>query len=172
MIDPKPLPPPTNPERSKQLFDKYVAPEIPWLRRYAQCLAKNDEIAEEILNDALIKAYRYIDKCDTSLNVKGWLNLGVRFSWINTVRCSYHKRVFSPLNETELSQASFTDSIDEKLIFDEAVSKLSPQHQQMLSLKLQGFSGKEIAGIVGCNLAFYKRELRKIKASLKKALFF
>ncbi|ESR25922.1 sigma-70 family RNA polymerase sigma factor [Lutibaculum baratangense] len=50
-----------------------VLGELPSLRRYARALTRNDEDAEDLVHDALVRAYERRSSYDERRNLRTWL---------------------------------------------------------------------------------------------------
>lgn len=66
-------------------FDTYVVPEIPVMYRVALSLTGQPADAEDLVQDALVRAYRAIDRFDGA-HPRAWLLTIVRHTHLNRVR--------------------------------------------------------------------------------------
>ncbi len=70
---------------AKRRFDQYVLPEVDIMYRVALSITRNSSDAEDVVQEALLRAYRAIDRFDGRYP-RAWLLTIVRNAHINSVR--------------------------------------------------------------------------------------
>jgi RNA polymerase sigma-70 factor, ECF subfamily len=74
-----------SPSAQPSAFDEYVVPEIPVMYRVALSLTGQPSDAEDLVQDALIRAYQAIDRFDGA-HPRAWLLTILRHTHLNRVR--------------------------------------------------------------------------------------
>lgn len=88
-------------QRRQQAFDQLVRPEIPVLLRVARTLADQPADAEDLVQDALMRAYRSLDGFD-GRHPRAWLLTILRNTQINRTR----RRRPQPMEDGQLERAA------------------------------------------------------------------
>ena len=128
-----------------------MADYIPSLRAFAISLARDRSLADDIVQDTLIKAWRNIDKYVPGTNLQAWLFTILRNTFYSFLRKRRHE-VEDPdgIHAGRLSVAPDHDSKLAFADFQRAFDKLSPEHREVLILiGASGFSTTEAAEMMG-----------------------
>lgn len=169
-------------------FESATMPYVDALYNAAYRMSRNSEDAEDLVQEAYLKAYRYYDKFQEGTNLKAWLFKILKNTFIN----SYRKKQSIP------SHADFADiegSFESAVSDENPVSILNPEAELLADVldgdvqralddlsedyrmavvlaDLEGFSYKEIADIlevpVGTVMSRLYRGRRKLEESLLK----
>lgn len=131
--------------------------------------ARNREEAKELLNDAFVKVFLKIDKYNSKLSFKGWLNKIL----VNTAIDYFRKHQSEP-QIVDLVHAAHYEVAAEALqnlskdaIF-EMVNQLSPAYRMVFNLHVvEGYSHPEIAEQLGISVGASKSNLAKARMRLK-----
>ena len=145
-------------------FEELAMPLVDSLYNTAYRMTRNAEDAEDLVQEAYLKAYKYYDKFEPGTNFKAWLFKILKNTFIN----NYRKRQRVP------PQSDFADIEDafESRVSDEVSGKIKSPEQELLEnvldedvqraldelpedyrmavvlADLEGFSYKEIAEIL------------------------
>lgn len=123
---------------------------IPSLRAFAISLARDRSLADDIVQDTLIKAWRNIDKYVPGTNLQAWLFTILRNTFYSFLRKRRHE-VEDP-DGAYAARLSVAPDHDSKLAFADfraAFDKLSPEHREVLILVgASGFSTAEAAAMM------------------------
>jgi RNA polymerase sigma-70 factor (ECF subfamily) len=124
---------------------------IPSLRAFAISLARDRSLADDIVQDTLIKAWRNIDKYVPGTNLQAWLFTILRNTFYSFLRKRRHE-VEDP-DGVHAAKLSVAPDHDSKLAFGDfmrAFDRLSPEHREVLVLVgASGFSTAEAAEMMG-----------------------
>ncbi len=140
-------------------------------------MVSNQEDAEEVTQDAFIKAFKAIKQFKLKSKFSTWLYKIAYFTAINHLR--KHELLTSPIDFERITNTD--DSVIDKMNLDEqriyinkAMSYLKPIERQLLALYyLKEFSNKEIGKITGLSQSNIKVSLmrsRKKMAGILNAL--
>jgi len=167
-----------------QRFREQVLPELEVLYRVARRLTRTVAEAEDLAQDALVRAYRAFDSFDGRYP-RAWLLTIVRNTHINSLR----KRRPDLLEEETAQRLPATgadgrvDGTSERALHDDfdplvrsALASLSADHRAVIALiDLDGLSYQEAADLlgvpVGTVMSRLHRARRKVRGHLEDAGF-
>jgi len=173
-------------KKQRQAFEKEALPHLDALYGMALRLTKNQGDAEDLVQDSLVKAYRFFHRYEAGSNIKAWLFKVMVNLYYNT--CRKQKKDRRLLVEAEidghvdryLSDTSRTGPRQEEILLDRlsveklraAVEELPEEFRTALVLcDLHDFSYKEIADILNCPVGTVMSRLYRGRRILQKRLF-
>lgn len=130
----------------QQFYRRYERPLFQFVQRYL----KNPEEAEEVFHDVMMKVMNHHSVDYLGDSVRGWLYVTARNMALNRIRKKTRgNRVFNQIkNESDL----FTDDLESLKIRSDLTDKvrqrsekLSEEQREMLQMRLQGMTNREIA---------------------------
>jgi RNA polymerase sigma factor (sigma-70 family) len=170
-------------ERSRALrFEDLVMPHMDAGYNLARWLTRSDQDADDVLQDACIKAFRFVEQCRGE-NPRAWFLTIVRnaaFSWLRNNR---HPELIVTVGEdgelADLTDIAADPNTPETIILegearqsmDEAIRNLPPSHREVLILREQEeMSYKQIAEVTGVPIGTVMSRLARARSSIAKAL--
>jgi len=138
-------------------FDAVVAPHLDAAFNYARWLTKNDADAEDVLQDAAIRALRFLPSLRND-DARAWLLTIVRNTWYGRVAKLGEARRVAQYEEETMAEPRDESPGPEALVLQQqtveqvqtAVESLPADFREVIVLReLEGLSYKEIAAIVG-----------------------
>jgi len=154
-------------ERSR--FEQQVLPHMDAAYNLARWLTRNDHDAKDVLQEALLRAYRFFDGLRGE--ARPWLLAIVRnacFSWLQANRPGD----VAPLDEeaeeadTETPEALAARSLDRRLL-NEAIAALPVHFREALILReLEDLSYRDIARITGVPIGTVMSRLARARRLL------
>ncbi len=172
--------------QTKAEFEALALPYLDQLYSAALRLTKNEKDAEDLVQDAFMRAYRFFDKFERGTNMKAWLFKILTNTFINRYRRN--------VKERSIVDGSERDTVNERFISREATEYAeNPEHyffERLLSddilraidqlpidfrmvvilADLQEFSYREIAEIIGCPVGTVMSRLFRGRKLLQKTL--
>jgi RNA polymerase sigma-70 factor (ECF subfamily) len=151
--------------------DDLVA-HIPAPRAFARSLCGNRNVADDLVQDTLVKAWTKIDQYATGTNLRALLFTILR----NTFYSLQRKRKREVADPDGIFAASLCDAPthDARLAFREfraAFHKLSAEHREVLTLVgVSGLSCEEAADIMGVAVGTVKSRANRARARLAELL--
>jgi len=149
-------------------------------------LTRNERDADDLVQDGLLRAYRFFDRFERGTNIKAWLFKILTNTFINRYRRTTKERsiVDGPEQETVQAHAASRDAAEqsgdpEKWYFDrilsddvlKAVDALPIDFRMVVILAdLQEFSYREIADILDVPVGTVMSRLYRGRRLLQKAL--
>jgi RNA polymerase sigma-70 factor (ECF subfamily) len=151
-------------------FERRVLPLERDLYFGALALAGNPADALDLVQDALLRAWRGFAGYTRDDSLKAWLFTILRHAW--TDRC--RRRRLEPVSlDPEVEVASREPPPDEELSDDvlRALRRLSPSHQMLLLLcDIEGLAYKEIAAAMGIPIGSVMSGLHHARRKLREGL--
>ena len=154
-----------NQASEKHLFELYFGYVSSVCSRYA----KNNQEADEMLNDTFYTAFRYLDKYDSSYDFKPW----IRKVCINCC-LQYLKKYEARFSVVDIENVSLVDlpvdQIDEVegSVLLRMIKELSPAYRMVFNLYVfEEYKHSEIAAILNISVGASKSNLSKAKAKLE-----
>ena len=175
----------SNIARKRQAFEKEALPHMDALYRTALRMTKNVGDAEDLVQEALVKAYRFWDKFETGSNCRAWLFKIMTNVFIN----EYRSKSRSPMSVNvddiddnylygQLAANSDGDNPEKELFakmldddVKKAIDELPDDFRIVVVLSfIEGFSYQEIAEIADLQLGTVKSRLHRGRKLLQKEL--
>jgi RNA polymerase sigma-70 factor (ECF subfamily) len=149
------------------LRDELVA-AIPNMRAFAISLCGNRDRADDLVQEALVKAWNHLESFEEGTNLKAWL--------FTILRNAY----FSELRKTKREVADSEGQLAAKLSvpaeqhghldladLNDALAKLpADQREALILIGAEGFSYEDAATISGCAVGTVKSRVNRARAKL------
>ena len=170
----------------RKAFEAEALPHMDALLRTALRMAKNQNDAEDLVQEAFVKAYRFWDKFESGSNCRAWLFRIMTNIFINDYRSKSRSPMSVNVDEIDdsflygqLAANAPVDNPERQMfakIFDDdvkkAIEELPDDFRLVVVLSfLEGFSYQEIAEIADLQLGTVKSRLHRGRKLLQKALF-
>ena len=161
----------------QRVFADIVLPHLDAAYNYARWLTRNDSDAEDVVQDACVKAMRFFSSLRGD-DARGWLFAIVRNTWYS--RVSRKKDVSDPGPSGLSAEESPDDALDpeERLLQKYAVARvrraldeLPADAREVIVLReLEGLSYKEIAAVVNVPIGTVMSRLARARDRLTAVL--
>lgn len=140
---------------------------VPSLKAFAFSLARDNEDADDLVQETLAKALANINRFQPGTNLRAWLFTILR----NTFYNAYHRKSREPVMDVETMPASRSKPEQEWCLklrdVHEALGKLPAQQREALILVGgAGFSYIEAAEVLGCAIGTIKSRVNRARAQL------
>ncbi|MFT3836609.1 MAG: sigma-70 family RNA polymerase sigma factor [Myxococcaceae bacterium] len=172
--------------KAKAEFEALAAPCFDGLYASALRLTRNERDAEDLVQDAVMRAFRFFDKFERGTNFRAWLFKILTNTFINKYRRSVKERNLSDDHERESVAANFfshdatdqaanpEDFLLERVMSEDVLKAIDilPIDFRMVVIlaDLQEFSYKEIAEILDVPVGTVMSRLFRGRRQLQKAL--
>ena len=163
----------------RRCFEAQVLPHLDAAYRFARWLARSPEDAEDVVQEAMLRAYRGFDALRGS-NVKSWLLTIVR-NCHSTAIMQQRRRALVPLPEehdaldghalvaTEPEPEDESIRRDEERRLEKLIAGLSDEHREILLLReIEDMGYREIATVTKVPLGTVMSRLARARLALKK----
>ena len=173
-------------DRTRREFEALSLPHLDALYAAALRLTRNERDAEDLVQDGILRAYRFFDRFERGTNAKAWLFKILTNTFINKYRRKVKERevvdaasneghspavVASPRAEGAVNpeQALFDRLLSDDVL--RAIDQLPIDFRLVVILAdLQEFAYKEIAEILDCPVGTVMSRLFRGRRLLQKAL--
>ncbi len=176
---------PSEEQSLREGFQREALPHMEALYNSALYMTRSPALAEDLVQETFLKAFRFWHRYEQNTNCKAWLFRILTNTFINKNRRKKRPTMSMDATERELSSAlvadksSFYDTPEKDYI-----SKLFPEHVQkaiealpenfripVVLADLQDFSYKEIADIMDCPVGTVMSRLFRGRKRLQEELF-
>jgi len=158
--------------KNKQLyFENIVRTLANDLFRYAYWLCNDRSIADDLVQETFLRAWKSIDKLNDEKAVKSWLFTIVRRE--NARRFERKQFDLVDIENTSVADESCTecDKIIQQSQLHTAIKALESEYKDPLLMQtIGGFKTEEIATILGLNLNTVNTRLFRAKRQLKEKM--
>lgn len=149
-----------NEQTSARRFEALMVPHMHSAYNVARWLARNDQDAQDIVQEAYVRAFRFIDRFDGD-DARAWLLCIVRNAFYTWYQQNKKRATESLSCDADAYALAFSDECDfspETLMMRDqdrkqvirALDSLSIEHREVIVLReIEELSYKEIASIVG-----------------------
>lgn len=174
-------------QEKRKSFETEALPHMDSLYRTALRMTKNEKDAEDLVQEALVKAYRFWDKFEPGSNCRAWLFKIMTNIFINDYRSKSRSPMAVNVDEIDdnflYGQLAVGDGRNDNpeqdllnKVFDDDVKKaiegLPDDFRLVVVLSLmEGFSYQEIADIADLQLGTVKSRLHRGRKLLQKELY-
>ena len=135
----------------------------------AYSVVKNDSDAEEVISDAILKAYTSIESLRSKEAFKTWMLRIVHNMAIDYIRKNSRCIPADEINE-ECHQSMEKQLVNKRVVRD-AVEKLNQPYRTIINLYyFEDLSVFEVAHIIGSNPVTVRKQLSRARAMLQKLL--
>ena len=154
-------------------FEAAVLPHLDAAYTLARYLTRNDHDAEDVVQDACVRALKYFDtfRGEHGTSPRAWLLTIVRntaYSWRKSHR---NDALTTEFDETEHSHVVADADPEAKETLSRALEHLAPEFREVIVLReLQGLSYKEISDVADVPVGTVMSRLSRARAQLQRAL--
>lgn len=166
-------------------FDNIVVPQIEALKSFALKMTNDLDAADDLLQDTLLKAFRFFEKFEKGTNIKAWLFQIMKNSFINNYRKNakepnkvdyedvqnFYENVKEEDVKTQHYQSdAFNDVLDDEI--SDALSKLPDDYRTIVFLSdVEGYTYEEIADFIDCPIGTVRSRLHRARKVLYSMLY-
>jgi RNA polymerase sigma-70 factor (ECF subfamily) len=158
--------------RKRERYEALVDELYQDVYRYGYWLCKNGALAEDLVQETFLRAWRSLDSLQNDKAAKAWL-----FTILRRENARLYERYRPELVDIEDQSIAdtFESEPDQRLdrrLLHEAIASLDKDYREPLLLQVVGgFSGKEIAAILDLNNNTVMTRLFRARGKLKHVFF-
>jgi RNA polymerase sigma-70 factor (ECF subfamily) len=170
-------------ERNRREFDDVILPHVDGLYGTALRLTRNERDAEDLVQDAVLRAFRFFHRFERGTNAKAWLFKILTNTFVNKYRKKQRER--SVLDEVQADDGAALHGdhpgnrdpetvVINRLMSDhvkQALEELPEEFRLAVVLAdLEDFSYREIADIMECPIGTVMSRLYRGRRALQRLL--
>ncbi len=166
-------------------FESEIVPHTDSLKSFALKMTNDPDDAEDLVQDTLLKAFRFFDKFEKSTNAKAWLFQIMKNSFINNYRKSNKEpnkvdyedvqNFYETIKPDDVKMKhyegdAFSDILDDEIA--NALSVLPDDFRTIIFLSdIEGYSYEEIADFMDCPIGTVRSRLHRARKMLYALLY-
>lgn len=174
-----------NHQKKQQEFNDEIIPHLDSLYNFGLRLTADPSDAEDLVQDTIVKAFRFFDSYEKGTNAKAWLFRILKNSFINNYRknlkkpqevdydevSSFYENIRAERTDTsDLEHLIFRDLMDDN--FTKALSKLPEDFRTVVLLcDVDGFTYEEISNMLDVPIGTIRSRLHRGRNLLKTELY-
>ena len=156
---------------STQEFNSLVLNNADGLKPFAITLTKDQEVAKDLCQETLCKAFTYREKYEPGTNIKAWLFTIMRNIFINDYRRNNRKKaVMEAVKYTTPSHVFSSETVVRLREINTAIHYLPAIFKKACLLYLDGYKYHEIAVALNEPLGTIKSRIHFAKKMLQKQI--
>jgi RNA polymerase sigma-70 factor (ECF subfamily) len=147
-----------------------IEEQIPAVRRYARALVRDDDRADDLVQDCLERAISRFHQFERGTNLRTWLFRILHNRYCDILRQKRRAGPQVPFEDWEYAVRSPANQGDALEVRDlqRALARLSKQHRQVLLLiSLEGFSYEEAASVLNIPVGTVRSRLFRAREHLR-----
>jgi RNA polymerase sigma-70 factor, ECF subfamily len=161
-------------------FEFEIKPHLGYLKNFALKMTRDLDDSKDLLQETLLKAFRFFEKFEKGSNAKAWLSKIMTNSFIN----NYRKKISQPgkidydgiqnlyenmkvedIKIQHYQQDAFSNVLDDNIV--NALSLLPEDFSTVIFLcDIEGYSYEEIADFFGCPIGTVRSRLHRARKIL------
>ncbi len=163
---------PNTQQAVKDQFSDDIVANIPDLRAFAHLLVKDHFLAEDMVQDTIVRALSCRNQFQPGTNLRGWLTIILRNRYFNLLRrSSYRAEIQMDVERVSGGGSGGQEEALEFRDFKRAYTNLPSTQRRALSLVgANGMSYEEAAKITGCAVGTMKSRVSRARLQLQRLL--
>lgn len=156
---------------SKQDFKREVMAVLPQLRAFARGICGNRDLADDLTQEAMMRAWASRHTFKIGTNFKAWLFIILRNRCYSMAKKNSRMVTWDPEAAERILVAPATQHVGIDLLdVQRALEKLPTEQREMLMLVAADMSYEEAAEITGCAIGTVKSRIARGRVALKRLL--
>jgi len=167
--DPAPPSPQDENSLSDSEFKVLLAGVIPHLRAYGRSLSGNPDLADDLTQDTMVKAWASRDRFEKGTSIKAWTFVILRNTFLSQMRRNkFHGEYDEGAVERTLSTPARQEEASAMTDLQRALMELpQDQREALILVGAGGMSYEEAAQICDCALGTMKSRVSRARAALE-----
>ena len=151
-------------------FQDSLVEHLPYLRAFAQFLARDRSFSDDLVQETVLRALRNVDKFTPGTNMKAWLSTILRNQFYNELRSRSRIAAYAAIPQPS-GQIGDQEAHLQMRDFERAFTALPAVQREALSLVgASGFSYQEAAQIADCAPGTVKSRVSRARTALDRLL--
>lgn len=156
---------------TRKKWNKQLTEQIPHLLRYAKALTRNTDMAEDLIQDCLERAWSKRSLWNPQRKLRPWLFTIMHNLYINEINKLVNKHQHVSVDISMIDERVDDSQVLRINELDKALGKLNPGYREIILLAgLEGLSYKEIAVVTDLPLGTVMSRLSRGREKLKQLM--
>ncbi|APW72078.1 MULTISPECIES: sigma-70 family RNA polymerase sigma factor [Sphingopyxis] len=153
-------------------FKTLLAGVIPHLRAYGRSLSGNPDLADDLTQDTMVKAWASRDRFERGTSIKAWTFVILRNTFLSQMRRNKFRGDYDELAvERTLSTPASQEEASEMADLQRALMELpQDQREALILVGAGGLSYEEAASICDCALGTMKSRVSRARGALEEIM--
>jgi RNA polymerase sigma-70 factor, ECF subfamily len=143
-------------------FKRDMLTGLPRLRAYAISLCGNATLADDLVQDTVLKAWSHQEQFEPGTNMIAWM--------ITILRNQFYSKMRKAGREIQDSDGAFTEATATHPAQYGAMDMMDFRREAIILVGASGFSYEEAADICGCAVGTIKSRVNRARAKLQELL--
>lgn len=178
----------TSEAETRQMYEEFeqeALPHIDALYNFALRMTGSPDDADDLVQETMLKAFRFFDKFEKGTNCKAWLFRILKNSFINDYRKQSKEpdkvdyddiqNFYETIKSTDIKTQHYEEDAFSKLLDDDissAITELPEDFRTVIILSdIEGFTYEEIADFVDCPIGTVRSRLHRARKMLYAKLY-
>lgn len=157
---------------SDQEFKALLAAVIPHLRAYGRSLSGNPDLADDLTQDTMVKAWASRDRFERGTSIKAWTFVILRNTFLSQMRRNKFRGEYDEGTvERTLATPASQEDASEMADLQRALMELpQDQREALILVGAGGLSYEEAASICDCALGTMKSRVSRARVALEEIM--
>jgi RNA polymerase sigma-70 factor, ECF subfamily len=159
---------------SRLLYEQWVSDFAPQLYRFAYRMVGNHQVAEDLVQETFVEAWRSIDTQRQPGKARAWLFQILRFRYAHYLRDRKARIATAPLHDNAAlarPEVPVMQALADREALQEALNQLAPEiRETFLLVFLQGYKCREAAAELHVPLGTVLSRLNRARLALRQTL--
>lgn len=157
---------------SDREFKTLLADVIPHLRAYGRSLSGNPDLADDLTQDTMVKAWASRDRFERGTSIKAWTFVILRNTFLSQMRRNKFRGEYDEgVVERTLSTPAAQEDSGEMADLQRGLMELpQDQREALILVGAGGMSYEEAAAICDCALGTMKSRVSRARAALEEIM--
>ncbi|PKQ00224.1 MAG: RNA polymerase subunit sigma-70 [Alphaproteobacteria bacterium HGW-Alphaproteobacteria-13] len=153
-------------------FKALLAGVIPHLRAYGRSLSGNPDLADDLTQDTMVKAWASRDRFERGTSIKAWTFVILRNTFLSQMRRNKFRGEYDEVTvERTLSTPASQEESGEMADLQRALMELpQDQREALILVGAGGLSYEEAASICDCALGTMKSRVSRARVALEEIM--
>jgi RNA polymerase sigma-70 factor (ECF subfamily) len=150
-----------------------IGAQIPRLRRAARAMCRDAVLADDLVQECLLRAISRLDTWEPGTNLRAWLLTILRNVFINEWRRIRRTPTMTEYDETQhaAAHAGMQNLAVDLTAVQRAFNRLSDEHREILLLvALEEFSYEEAASVLGLPSGTVRSRLSRARTAMRELM--
>ena len=162
----------THQDSAKTIFERELVALIPHLRAFGRSLSGNRDLADDLVQETLLKAWAARKRFQAGTNMRAWTFIILRNLFLSQMRRARFKGEWDDVTASKIlaAPASQERHVDLSDLQRALMHLPQPQREALILVGAGGFAYEEAAEICGCAVGTIKSRVARGRVALEQLM--